>query len=408
MRQVLTHDQLQRRRGIVAVYTVVVIVVLLGFAALTVDVGYLYGQRQHAQNTADAAALAGASALRSEEYTSVHERAWDMLTRNRRSVLDPVDQIIEIGKWDSIAQVFTPLTGADIENGFAVRVVDLRTEVPLFFARIAGNVSSSTGAEAIVLGSGPCGGIWGLEGVTVPGNVTTDSYDSTEGPYSAVTAGEDGDICSGRDIVAAGSVDLRGDLMPAFGYPVDIRGGAAEITGTTTVTHDGVTVPPIDISEFEFDNDNATIGLTEKGNDPFVSGLNMRVGANDNLTLAAGTYYFESLTFVSGAELTLTGPTTIYLTGDMDITGAGTLHTSRDPSELTIISTGQNVKITGNVEFYGSILAPYAEVELKGTSNYYGAIVGRTVKLSGNFSFHVDTSLSLVDMFDPPPPALVK
>ena len=148
--------------------------------------------------------------------------------------------------------------------------------------------------------------------------------------------------------------------------------------------------------------------MTEKGNDPFVSGLNMRVGANDNLTLAPGTYYFESLTFVSGAELTLTGPTTIYLTGDMDITGAGTLHTSQDPSDLTIISTGNIIKITGNDEFYGSILAPYAEVELKGTSNYYGAIVGRTVKISGNFSFHVDTSLSLVDMFDPPPLALVK
>ena len=42
------------------------LVVLIGFASLTIDVGYLYNVRAELQNTADAAALAGAQMLPDE------------------------------------------------------------------------------------------------------------------------------------------------------------------------------------------------------------------------------------------------------------------------------------------------------------------------------------------------------
>ena len=51
-----------RRRGVVAVFALVMLVVLLGFAALTIDVGAMYNTRADLQHAADAAALAGASA----------------------------------------------------------------------------------------------------------------------------------------------------------------------------------------------------------------------------------------------------------------------------------------------------------------------------------------------------------
>ena len=51
-----------RRRAIVAVQVAVLLIVMLGFAALTVDVGTLYNVRAELQRSADAAALAGASA----------------------------------------------------------------------------------------------------------------------------------------------------------------------------------------------------------------------------------------------------------------------------------------------------------------------------------------------------------
>lgn len=60
-----------RRRAVVAVQVGVVLVVLLGFAALTVDLGTLYNTRSDLQRTADAAALAGVSALVSDEMMEV-------------------------------------------------------------------------------------------------------------------------------------------------------------------------------------------------------------------------------------------------------------------------------------------------------------------------------------------------
>jgi len=288
-------------------------------------------------------------------------------------------------------------------------VVDLRIDVPLFFAAVMGKNTTRTGAVAVALGSKPCKGIWGLNGVKVPGSVEVDSYNSEDGPYSVVTAGDDGDVCSGKDIVVSGKTIINGDVMPGFGYATTTNGGALEITGTTTVSNQGVTAPVVTVDEAMLSNDNDTITLTDKGNDPFSSGLNMSLTANDNLTLQPGLYYFESMSFTSGASLTITGPTEIYLSGDLNVTGTGTINTTLNPADLTIYSTGSTVKMTGDVEFYGSIIAPYAEIELAGTSSYYGAIIGGTVKISGDFEFHVDESLDDVfALIKPPPPTLVQ
>ena len=53
-----------RQRGATAALSVVIIPVLVGMAALAVDVGYIINLAAEAQNTADAGALAGAVALR--------------------------------------------------------------------------------------------------------------------------------------------------------------------------------------------------------------------------------------------------------------------------------------------------------------------------------------------------------
>ena len=54
------------RRGSVVTYVLVVIPALLGFTALSVDLGVLYAARAESQNSADAAALAGAGRLLDE------------------------------------------------------------------------------------------------------------------------------------------------------------------------------------------------------------------------------------------------------------------------------------------------------------------------------------------------------
>lgn len=56
-----------RRRALVLAFTAVCLIFLLGFASLAVDIGHGYAIKAKLQNTADAAALAGAGALFSDE-----------------------------------------------------------------------------------------------------------------------------------------------------------------------------------------------------------------------------------------------------------------------------------------------------------------------------------------------------
>ncbi len=71
MKYAFTCKQPHLQRGTTAVLVVVTIPVLLGMAALTIDVGYIYNLRAQVQNTADAAALAGASAVKESQYDAV-------------------------------------------------------------------------------------------------------------------------------------------------------------------------------------------------------------------------------------------------------------------------------------------------------------------------------------------------
>lgn len=82
---------------------------------------------------------------------------------------------------------------------------------------------------------------------------------------------------------------------------------------------------------------------------------------------------------------------------------------SQDPADFTIISSGTEMKISGGSDFYGSILAPYADVVFTGGATIYGAVIGGTLKLSGDMEFHLDTSLPLAQpLFEPPMPFLVR
>ncbi len=69
-----------RRRGAVAVFVMVILTVLIGFAALTVDVGIMYNVRGDLQQAADAAAIAGATALATDLMMTVRLGAYDTET----------------------------------------------------------------------------------------------------------------------------------------------------------------------------------------------------------------------------------------------------------------------------------------------------------------------------------------
>ncbi len=91
----------KRNRGQVLVLVALAIFVLLGMAALAVDVGFMYSTRHELQRSADAGALAGASAFTTGDWndmgvrTLADSRARDFASRDVvvDSLLDPASEV---------------------------------------------------------------------------------------------------------------------------------------------------------------------------------------------------------------------------------------------------------------------------------------------------------------------------
>lgn len=154
----------------------VALVVLLGMAALAIDLGYYYVIRNELQNAADAGALAGAQVLytAAPQGAQVNPGANDTaraLIESNFSENSAVEvQSIERGHWSFTTRTFTPndslqptslwgVTTAqlDVDTNFinAVRVITQRRGTasggiaPPFFARIFGSPSQPITATAV-------------------------------------------------------------------------------------------------------------------------------------------------------------------------------------------------------------------------------------------------------------------
>lgn len=120
--------------GASLVLTLIALMGLLGAAALAVDVGVLVTARSDAQRAADAAALAGASALLDDEPPSEAEaRAIDLAGQNAifGGPIEPDEVEVEV----------------DVARG-TVRAVIRRPEIATYFARVIGVDPSGVMARA--------------------------------------------------------------------------------------------------------------------------------------------------------------------------------------------------------------------------------------------------------------------
>ena len=384
------------RRATAAPMVAVLSVLLLSFAALAVDVGYIYATAAEMQRTADASALAGASGLL-EGNDTVRSRAYALATSNpvARSVVTSTLKI-GIGYWEARTRTFTPSADcAAYVSPNSVHVSGTRFDLALFFAPVMGINTTDVSKEAIALvGSGRCAGIWGLEGITVDGNIRTDSYNSNDGVYAPGHALPNGDLCSCRDIVANGGVEIFGDAGYGHGYAFKPYGNSYYVY--VNIDDHNCNVPPFtsDFIDAEINNDNATIGLTALGRDPFNGNpWDLYVTGNDSLTLTGGTYYFTSVKIDGQATLDITSPTTIYVTGPAFFTGGGIFNVSQHPPDLLIYSSDPTLNMSGNAAFYGAVIAPQSDVLFEGEGDFYGTIIGRTLDFDGDANIHVDESL---------------
>ena len=101
-------------RGSVSVIVTISLLVLVGVAALVIDIGHLAVTKNELQNAADAGALAGARCLYIDDGTAINEAcnqtAIDAATANQCDNL-PVEVSagdVERGHWTFATKTFTP------------------------------------------------------------------------------------------------------------------------------------------------------------------------------------------------------------------------------------------------------------------------------------------------------------
>ena len=154
------------RRGGSAVYTVIVLMVLIGFAGLAIDWGDMTWTALKLQNAADAAALAGAqqiwlshSAARDAavELAALNEAGRKQVTLDRNEANEANGDVV-LGIYDRSEQTFTPSTDRMVAN--AVLVNARRTTgseagpLPLFFGPLFGKSTSEVSRFAIAYAEG--------------------------------------------------------------------------------------------------------------------------------------------------------------------------------------------------------------------------------------------------------------
>jgi hypothetical protein len=170
-------ERVKEQQGVTVVMVALLIPILIGVAALAIDIGHLLVVRNELQNAADAGCLAGARFLYVDAGEAVNLGANEIAHRaaiaNRSEKL-PVEVHwdggnagdVERGHWSFAARTFTPNDNdayvalwdvsaeeLDADPNFinAVRVRTRRQNVPAasFFARIFGYEHFFVGAEAI-------------------------------------------------------------------------------------------------------------------------------------------------------------------------------------------------------------------------------------------------------------------
>jgi Flp pilus assembly protein TadG len=141
-------DQRQKRRGVVLVLAALTMIVVMGFAAFAIDVGFMVLTRDEMQNAADAAALAGAMQM-NNGASAVRAAAIDIASHNftGKNNVSMTNADVELGQYDMVSKTFT--VNETAPN--SVRTTARTSNRKLFFAPVFGNKVYSTSAQSIAM-----------------------------------------------------------------------------------------------------------------------------------------------------------------------------------------------------------------------------------------------------------------
>ncbi len=403
----MSRKLLDQRRGAIAVLSAFLSTIMLAMAAFVVDLGFISHARTERQRTADAAALTAAAQL--PDQASAMSLGISTSSSNSTSVSPNLaGSDFEFGWWDRESATFLSPPPSDRQaNAVRVNIDRSKTSgnpITLFYGRMWNQNSADVSARAIAMNDrGLCGPLVGVNSLTALGNITTDSYNSASGSYHPDVAGSRGSLCSNGPITLRGGVHVRGDIRGGASNRVIMRSASAIVTGNVGSRVKPLELPPVTVHDVAWSNDNVRLG------DAINSARDFEMAGDHVFAVPTGVYFINDMNLRGSAKLKITGETVIILTGDLN--GGGNAELSNDtelPGNLRIFATGGTIKLGGHKKFHGVVYAPHSRVDVGGTAEIYGAIVGGDLRIVGNAAAHFDEGLMLREIELPSRTTLVE
>jgi len=368
---------LNGQRGAVTIMFAIFLVVLLGLAALALDLGRMNLTKVQLQNAADAAALAGASSLTDPgagtdpfNWSAAEESGLAFAQKNfANGSLIPANNVqIQTGYWNLPSSSFSPGAGTPGSGDVAAVRATIRIEnLHLFFASFLGINERDLQASAVAI-LRETGGSGGPFDYAIFSGSTTKRL-----------------IINGSRFNMIGSVHTNNKLL-INGSSITIT-EAAEAVATVTTNGSRINIGErlpyasvIDMPDYseaiaeaaaaanQTYNSSYTINGSHITSDPiYVQGTNNRITVN-------------------GSGFTATGA----IMGDGDITINGSGMATGD-NQVCFYSKNGDITINGsNYALNGVLYAPNGNITINGSKiTVNGSIVGKEVRINGS-RFSVD------------------
>jgi hypothetical protein len=250
--------------------------------------------------------------------------------------------------------------------------------------------------------------------ITLGGNAIVDGYDSALGPYNVLSNrlanGGVGTVYNGASAINVGNAKIYGVVSTGPAGKVTIGSGGA--VGDVAWVSGSTGIKPgwsDNNMNFAFPTNSPPTG------GPFLA----PIAVGNTITLGTGTNQMSSYSGGNGKKIIVTGHATLYVTGDFTLTGNAyvevqpggslTIYVGGDakfggngvvnqtglPSNVSVIglSGNKNIAFSGGADFYGTVNAPNADINVNGNGSFYGAIIGKSYTAIGNGAVHYDKAL---------------
>ena len=378
-------------RGQALILIVFVIAALFGAAGLAIDGGNLYAERRRAQNAADAAALAGALArINGESWVDTTYRvAGENGFKNN-------------GKTTFIEVHSPPITGTYKGNIEYIQV-RIRSSIRTPFASVVGVPQMSNLVEAVAR-SKPAEYKQMFDGAAVVSLAVQSDCDNEKSfwVHAELTLSLEGGglFVNSLNPDCALMQQANGSIRIHGNYPLQVVGGwqisKPSLMTPYPPTHTaGVPYPPPFYMPKVNCNKDAEISL---------DGTSMSPGNWGDQFPPEGVINLESGTYCLGGDFIMGGAQKLTGRGVLFFMTGGQFHISGGANfDLSAGHSGQNdgllvyqpmenkhpviLNMGADSTFTGTVLAPGAEVRIKGSdsaSGFHSQIVGYTINADGN------------------------